>query len=150
MQNKRIYLNTLIIILIAVLLWGCVSVALMLSRLQYNKQVADMIPVEATVVDTDLNVRSGLPDVMEVSITYEVDGVEYSGEMTVSVNKRGSNPHYSAGDKANIFYDPENPAKIAYPNSADTEDVYRLAGYACVVLAVCVLEAVIKRKRKSK
>ena len=98
--------SVLFSIIVAILLCAANYLALQLAELQFKRSALDRIAVEATVVDVDLNVRRRLPDVWEVTVVYEVDGVEYHKELrlaSIPLFEMINGTDYDVGDKIGIF-----------------------------------------------
>lgn len=151
--RKKI-LYTIIIFLIIVLLWGeYLSGFAFFSRIQYNNITSDMNSVEATVVDiTGEHIKSSRGRTGRwIQITYEVDGVIYLKEPRIIVErlfKTQEDFYYSVGDKLTIFYDPENPNEIAYPNSYEREQTYELI-CLCAIVVVAGIEFILNKCQTS-
>lgn len=119
-RYNRAFKKGLAAILFSIILFSSVVIFFVASKIQYDQLVSDMKPLEATVVDIDLEVHFRGPDEQEIYIAYEVDGVVYNRELetdTAISFAAGIGAHYSVGDKIQIFYDPQNPEIIASPLS---------------------------------
>ena len=137
-RKKIIY--TILAFLVIVLLWGdYLSGFALLSRIQYNNITSNMNSVEARVVNiTGEHSKSSRGRIVRwIHITYEVDGVIYSQEPRMIVRRLFNTQedlYYSVGDKLIIFYNPNNPNEIAYPNSAEREMTYEFICLGAIVL----------------
>ncbi|MBO5898260.1 MAG: DUF3592 domain-containing protein [Clostridia bacterium] len=148
-KNGRFSLILVIVIAALLCLWEYGFSGF--SDVWYRHRIADMEPVEATVVDTDLHDRRRNPDIQEVSVTYEVDGETYQGELDMAVKSLfvGRRVLYSVGDKITLYYDAENPYEIAYPNSAGFLDFFSFAGMFVLLLIVLVVSAIARKRRQA-
>lgn len=151
LRYNRAFKKGLVAILFCILLFSSVVVFFIVSKVQYDRLVSDMKPLEATIVDIDLDVHLRGPDEQEIYIEYEVDGIIYSRELktdTAISFAAGSGAHYSVGDKIRIFYDPQNPEVIASPRSIRVGSAYMIVCLAGLVLTLYALFAVTKNRQK--
>ena len=145
--------SVLFSIIVAILLCAANYLALQLAELQFKRSALDRIAVEATVVDVDLNVRRRLPDVWEVTVVYEVDGVEYHKELrlaSIPLFEMINGTDYDVGDKIGIFYSADDHSDIVYPNSSDIVGIYRLGGMCVVVFAYPIFKYLYMKKPRDK
>ena len=127
--HKKILYPIIAFLIIALLCGDYLSGFAVLSRIQYDHITSDMNSVEATVVDiTGEHIKSIRGRTTRwINVTYEVNGIIYTQELRMIVGRlfgTQEDLNYSVGDKFTVFYDPENPNEIAYPNSAQREDTY--------------------------
>ena len=120
LRYNRAFKKCLSAILFCIILFGSIIVFFIISKVQYDQLVSDMKPMDATIVDIDLDIHIKGPDEQKIFIEYEVNGIVYNRELktdTVISFAAGSGAHYSGGDKIPIFYDAEDPNIIASPRS---------------------------------
>ena len=108
------------------------------------------VRVEATVTDVTMEqeVRTDsdgnyIEEIYNVTLSYEVDGKEYTGELS-NVNK------YKKGDKMTIYYDPENPENITQSKSLALPAVLIVAGVASLVGGIFSGVNAIKKHKRMK
>lgn len=151
MRYNRIFKEGLIAILFCIILFGSVVVFFVVSKIQYDQLVADMLSLEATIVDIDLDLHSRGPDEQEIYIEYVVDGVVYNRELgtdTAISFAAGYGAHYSVGDQIQIFYDPQNPEMIASPRTQSVGIFWFIFALLSLALVLLALWWMIKRRRK--
>lgn len=151
LRYNRAFRNGIIAILFSLVLFGSVIIFFVISKIQYDRLVADMVPIEATIIDIDMKVHRRGPNEQEIYITYEVDGVVYNRELktdTVISFAAGRGAHYSVGDKVEIFYDPQDPAVIASPRSVGVGAFYLVLGLIGLVPVLYALLYIVKKRRK--
>ncbi len=110
-----------------------------------------MKPIEATIVDIDLDVHLRGPNEQEIYIEYEVNGVVYNRELETDTTisfAAGSGAHYSVGDTIPIFYDPQNPGIIASPRSQTVGIFYLIFALLSLALVLLALWWMIKSRHK--
>ncbi len=112
-----------------------------------------MNSIEATVVDiTGEHIKSSRGRTARwIHVTYEVDGVIYTQDLRMIVRrlfKMQEDSYYSVGDKIIIFYEPESPNKIAYPNSVEREELYEFICLGALAL-VGVIEFIFDKCQSS-
>ena len=110
-----------------------------------------MKPLEATIVDIDLDIHVKGPDEQEITIEYVVDGVVYQRELetdTLFSFAAGTGAHYSIGDKVPIFYDPEHPNVIASPRSQSVGLFWLVFALFILALVLFALGWMIKSRRR--
>ena len=151
LRYNRAFKKGLAVIFFCIALFGSMVVFFIVSQIQYNQLTANMEPLEATIVDIDLDIRTRGPDVQEIYIEYEVDGAVYNRELetdTAISFEAGTGAWYSIGDKIPILYDPQNPEIIAVPRSQSV-GIFRLI-FALISLALVlfVLILVLKTRRR--
>lgn len=130
-----------------------------LSSIQYKNEISDMNSVDAKIVDIT-RIRSRDTNIKKwICVIYEVDGIMYKQEFKMIVDRLfqlRKDVNYSVGDRITIYYKPENPTKIAYPNSAQKEEKYDLIFLSCagvLIIIDCLLDGrstsarLIKSKR---
>ncbi len=133
------------------ILFSSIVVFFIVSKIQYDQLVSDMKPLEATIVDIDLDVHLRGPDEQEIYIEYIVDGVVYNRALetdTAISFAAGTGAHYSVGDKMQIFYDPQNPEVIASPRSLSVGVVFAVICLFGLALVVFALIVVLKTHRR--
>jgi hypothetical protein len=143
-RHKKILYSIIAFIGVFCLLWGnFFSGYALLSNLQYRSATSDMKPVEATVVDiTGEHEKSSDWHIARwIHVTYEVDGVTYDEELRMIVRrliKAKTDIDCSVGDQITIFYEPEDPNVIVYPNDERRETFYNIIGLGCVALIAVI------------
>lgn len=145
LRYNRVFRNGLIAILFSVLLFSFSTVVTVISKLQYEELVSDMLPAQATIVDIDTRYHTK-GNVQRIFIEYFVDGVSYERELKTDTGLSlapGIGSSYSVGEKLNIFYDPENPAVIASPQSVQRANVFLVlfsvfTAFSLVLLMICI------------
>ena len=151
LRYKRDFKKGLAAILFCIVLFGSIVVFFVVSKIQYDQLVSDMIPLEATIVDTDYDVHLKGPDEQKIYIEYVVDGVVYSRKLdtdTAISFRAGVGANYSIGDKIAIFYDPQNPEIIASPRSITVGYFWLIFGLLFLGLVLFALGWMIKSRRK--
>ena len=151
MRYNRIFKEGLIAILFCIILFGSVVVFFVVSKIQYDQLVADMLSLEATIVDIDLDLHRRGPDEQEIYIEYVVDGVVYNRKLGTDTSisfAAGYGAHYSVGDQIQIFYDPQNPEMIASPRTQSVGIFWFIFALLSLALVLLALWWMIKRRRK--
>lgn len=137
-------------IVFCILLFGSIVALFAASKIQYDRLVAHMKPLEAVIVDIDLDVHIKGPDEQEIYIEYAVDGIVYKRKLetdTAISFEAGRGAHYSVGDKVQIFYDPQNPEIIASPRSVGVGAFFAIIALLGLALVLYVLVKVLKNRR---
>lgn len=150
LRYNRTFKKGLAAILFCIILFGLVVVFFIVSKVQYDHLVSNMKSLEATIVDIELEHHRKGPDVQEIYIEYEVDGIVYSRELetdTAISFSAGTGAHYSVGDKILIFYDPQNPQTIAAPRSVSVGYYWLVFGLLCSALVWFCLIVILKSRR---
>ncbi|MBR6793411.1 MAG: hypothetical protein IKM48_03505 [Clostridia bacterium] len=110
-----------------------------------------MKPLEAKIVDIDIDISRYGPDEQEIYIAYEVDGVSYNRKLStdtpIAVNA-GTGAHYSVGDTVGIFYSPQDPNKIAAPRSVKVAYGHLVFGSIGLALVLLGLFFILKNRKK--
>ena len=151
MRYNRIFKEGLIAILFCIILFGSVVVFFVVSKIQYDQLVADMLSLEATIVDIDLDLHRRGPDEQEIYIEYVVDGVVYNRKLGTDTSisfAAGYGAHYSVGDQIQILYDPQNPEMIASPRTQSVGIFWFIFALLSLALVLLALWWMIKRRRK--
>ena len=151
LRYNRAFKKGLAAIFFCIILFGSVVVFFIVSKIQYDQLVSGMKPLEATIVDIDLDIHVKGPDEQEIYIEYVVDGVVYSRELetdTAISFTAGTGANYSIGDKIAIFYDPQNPEIIASPRSMSVGYFWLIFALLSLGLVLFALSMVIKSRRK--
>ncbi len=150
LRYNRTFKKGLTAIVFCILLFVTVIILFVVSNVQYRRLTDEMSTVNATIVDTDLNVHVKGPNEQEIYVAYEVDGVTYSRELgtdTAISFSPGIASNYSIGDSIEILYDPDNPEVIAVPRSMDVGGVYTVVAFLGLALVLFVLFLMIKHHR---
>ena len=150
LRYNRVFKKGLAAILFCVLLFGSIVAFFIASKVQYDRLVANMKPLDATIVDIDLDVNVRRPDEQKIYIEYEVDGRVYTRELktdTAISFEAGTGARYSVGDKVPIFYDPLNPKVIASPRSMSVGYFYLLFALFSLSVVLFCLWCIIKKRR---
>ena len=151
LRYNRAFKKGLAAILFCIILFSTVVVFFIVSTIQYDRLVSDMKPLEATIVDIDIDVHVKGPTEQEIYIEYVVDGVVYNRELetdTAISFAVGTGAHYSVGDVIQIFYDPQDPKVIASPRSLGVGAFYTVIALFGLALVVFALIVVLKTRRK--
>lgn len=107
-------------VLFSILLFTSVVIFFIVFKIQYDRLVSNMKPLDATIVDINFDLHLKGPDEQEIYIEYKVDGMVYRRELKTDTTisfAAGTGANYSIGDQIQIFYDPQNPEIIAVPRS---------------------------------
>ena len=150
LRYNKTFKDGLLGIIIGLLLFGTVFVLTIVAKIQYDDLVSRMLPVEATIVDIDLDVHLKGPDEQEICVTYEVDGITYVRELETDTGisfSPGRGANYSVGDKIEIFYDPQNPKSIASPRSVGVGYFYMGISLVGLILIFVAVYFMIKYRR---
>ncbi len=101
-----------------------------------NLNNQNYIKIEAIVTDVEMEeeVRADsdgnyIEEVYNVTLSYEVDGKEYSGEL-FNVGK------HKKGDKIEAYYDPENPENITGSKSLVLPSILIVSGVISLVIGI--------------
>ena len=151
LRYNRDFKKALAAIFFCIALFGSTVVFFIISQVQYNQLTANMEPLEATIVDIDLDIHVRGPNEQEIYIEYEVDGKVYNRELetdTAISFEAGTAAHYSIGDKIPIFYDPQNPEIIASPRSQRVGMGWLIFALISLALALFCLILVLKTRRR--
>ena len=144
LRYNRVFKKGISTLLLGFLLFMSIVIFVVTSLVQYNNLTAEMMTLDATIVDINRIIHHKGPDEQEIFISYEVDGVTYERELrtdTAISFSPGRGAHYSVGDKIEILYDPQNPMIIASPRSVGVGFFYM--GIALFGLAVFVFGLVV-------
>ena len=151
LRYNRAFKKALAAIFFCIALFGSIVVFFVVSQIQYNQLTANMEPLEATIVDIDLDMHVRGPNEQEIYIEYEVDGTVYNRELetdTAISFEAGTGAHYSIGDKIPIFYDPQNPEIIASPRSQSVGIYWLIFALISLALTLFSLILVLKTRRR--
>ena len=150
LRYNRTFKQGIIVMVLCFLLFGYMFVYNVVAKIQYDDIVKDMSPLDATVVDVDLERSSRRGhDYYTVYITYEVDGTVYERELetdTYASASPGFGANYSVGDKVDIFYNPQDPNIIASPRSVTVGYFYIGVSFVGMAVISYALYCVIKNK----
>ena len=139
LRYNRAFKKGLAAILFCTILFSSIVVFFIVSKIQYDQLVFDMEPIEATIVDVDSHVRHRGLNWQQIYIEYVVVGNVYNRELktdTAITFRAGIGAQYSAGEKIQIFYNPQNPEIIASPRSVSV-------GYFWLIFALFFLGLVL-------
>lgn len=151
LRYKREFKKILTGGLILFIMSSVICAFFIISKIQYDSLISEMKSLEATIVDIDLDIHARGPDVQDIYITYEVDGVVYNRKLKTDTKiafAAGFGAHYSVGDKVEIFYDPHNPGVIASPQSINAGHFSMYIGLIGLVLSLPLMFDTIKNRRK--
>jgi len=151
MRYRKGFYSGILVILFCILLFGAVIVFFIVSKIQYDRLVVGMEPLEATVVDVDRKVTYKGPREQEIRIAYEVDGVSYEREWKTDTPisfSPGRGTNYSIGDRIEILYDPESPGTIVAPRSMRVGIFYLTVALIGMALVLFSLFCVIKTRHQ--
>ena len=112
LRYNRAFKQGLAAILFCILLFSSIVVFFIISKVQYDRLVSDMKPLEASIVHIDTATSTKGPDTQKIYISYVVNGIGYRRKLKTDTKisfEAGYGAHYSVGDKIQIFYDPQNP-----------------------------------------
>ena len=153
-MEKLVYNKAFRSAMIALVFFILLSFALIappvVSKIQYDNLVANMEPTQATIIDIDLDISVRGPDVQEIYIIYEVDGIVYNRELSTDTGisfEAGTVAAYSIGDTVDIFYNPQNPNEIATPRSVAVGYGFMALGLIVLALVIVGFVAVMKKRR---
>lgn len=124
-----------------------------LAQIQYTQFVADCETCEAvvtkTVRDAHQNNFLGLEDVY---IAYTVGDTEYHRALSTDTKIAFSQvlTNFDVGEKVTIYYKPENPGKIATPESNKNGLLAAVSGFIVFVFGLVLLINYIKKYKKEK
>lgn len=150
MRYNRAFKRGMVAIVFCILLFGSIVTLFVASKIQYDRLVSHMKPLEAVIVDIDLDVHIKGPDEQEIYIEYAVDGIVYKRKLetdTAISFEAGRGAQYSIGDKVQIFYDPQNPEIIASPRSIGVGAFFAIIALLGLALVLYVLVKVLKNRR---
>ncbi len=152
-RYNKTFKGGIITIMLCCLLFGSVFAMSIISLIQYNELIQDMLTTEATITDIKTDHHSskyGGYD-QEMQIVYAVDGKIYSRELATDTPvafQAGYRTHFSVGDVVEIYYNPETPMEIA------TELSYKHAlsmmifsGAFIAVMIAVLITGIVTRKR---
>ena len=151
LRYSRTFKSVLASVIVGCLLFASVIVLFIVSKIQYDALISNMNSAKATIVDIDLDVHVRGPNEQEIYITYNVDGVAYSNKLKTDTTisfAAGIGAHYSVGDQIDIFYDPQNPTRIASSRSVWVGTFYSLFSLIGLVLLLFALFYLVKNSRK--
>lgn len=150
-RYNRVFKKGIAAIMFCVLLMGATFALSAVSAVQYHNLIADMEPLKATITDIDLKIHYKGPNEQEIFITYTVDGKVYNREWqtdtTVSFGA-GRAAHYSIGDEVDIFYDPQNPERIAAPRSMKVGYFWLFGSLFFLLLALWALFWMLRHHKR--
>jgi len=128
-------------------------VSYVVTRAQYAALIADYEMCEAVVTETAPDFHpynaAGLEDVY---VVYTVDGTEYRRELSTNTGLSFGKviTNFEPGDRVTIYYNPENPAEIATPESNKTGLFAAGFGLVAFVFGATLFIIVIRNNRKGK
>ena len=151
LRYNRSFKNVVAVLSVLGVLHGSIVVLAGISLIQYTGLVLEMKPVEAVIVDIELNRNRKGPDTQKIDISYIVDGAVYSRKLETDTPisfPPGLVANYSVGDTIKIYYDPENPEVIASPRSAFVAII--VGGFFALfaIPAICTNVSIIKNHRR--
>lgn len=148
LRYNRAFKSGMTAILFLLALCGAMVSFFVVAKIQYDQLVDGMKPLEATIVDIDLDKHiKG----QKITIEYAVDGVVYNrklGTDTVISFAAGKGAHYSVGDKVEIYYDPQDPQIIASPRSIGVGAFCAVIGGVGLALGLFALVCVLKTRKR--
>ena len=122
----------------------------LISICQYQNKIHGMILTEATIVDIEWHV-SRRTSRQDIYITYDINEITYNGEYKTDgmflSSTAGLQAYYSVGDTLEIFYDPNDPKKIAAPRSSYISLVFMIIGLFGCFAGVYALVSTLKNYR---
>ena len=136
--------------LIVFFIGAALTTMAVVSNIQYDTLVAEMVSTEATIIDIDMDYNRKGPDEQKIYIEYEVDGFIYSRKLATDTKvtfAAGLGSDYSVGDKVPIFYDPENPETIASPRTVRVG--YAMLAIGLFILAISIFLLFVDIKKRS-
>jgi len=148
---NKAFRDCMILLVLFLLLAAAFIAPPVVSKIQYDDLVANMEPTQATIIDIDLDISVRGPDVQEIYIIYEVDGIVYNRKLSTDTGisfAAGTAAAYSVGDTVDIFYNPQNPNEIATPRSVNVGYGYMALGLIVLALVVVGFVAILKNRRK--
>ena len=151
LRYNKVFRDGIIALVFCSLLSAAFIVPAIISKIQYDNLVSNMESIEATIVDIDLDIHVRGPNEQEIYVTYEVDDVVYSRELSTDTEisfAAGTGAHYSVGDVIEIFYNPQNPNEIATPRSVNVGYSFMTIGLIILALVMVGLFFMLKNRRK--
>ena len=150
-RYNRTFWNGINAVVIFVLLAFCFIIPAVVSNIQYNNLVENMLPIEAQIINIDLDLSVRGPNEQEIYITYEVDGIVYERELatdTLVSFAAGTEANYSVGDFVEIYYNPEDPNQIASSRSASVANTFMWLGIAFLGFMLFLLYLIISGRKR--
>ena len=151
LRYNKAFRDGIIAVVFCILLSSICITLPIVSKIQYDNLVSNMKSIEATIVDIDLDIKVRGPDMQEIYISYEVDDVVYSRELSTDTKiafAAGMGTHYSVGDKLDILYNPLNPNEIATPLSVAGGSFFIVIGLVLLALVMLAFALMLKNRRK--
>ena len=151
LRYNRSFKQVIIVFTLLILLFSSVVVCFIISKVQYDRLVSDMKPLEASIVHIDTATSTKGPDTQKIYISYVVNGIGYRRKLKTDTKisfEAGYGAHYSVGDKIQIFYDPQNPEIIACPRSVRVGYFWLALDLPFLAIVVWVFLCGLKRHRK--
>ena len=141
------------IILSLIFIWGqLLQGPAILSNIQYNHEISDMSSLDAYIIDIT-TLSSNKPHIGTIKrvihVRYKIDGIMYQQEFIMIVDRIfqiKKDLSYSVGDNITIYYEPENPRKIVYPNSAQRELQFYEYTVLLPALGLFLLEGILDNR----
>ena len=151
LRYNRAFKKGMIAIVVCTLIVAILLIGILVGIIQYHTLVSDMLPTKATITDIDLQIHYKGPNEQEIYITYKVDGTVYERELetdtTISFSA-GRGAHYSVGDTVDIFYDPQNPERIAAPRSVTVGYFWLIGSALFLVFCLWIMWCMVKNKKR--
>ncbi len=147
---NKAFRNCMLLLIVFLLSAVALIMLPVVSKRQYDALVATMETTQATIIDIDLDISVRGPDVQEIYIAYEVDGVVYNRELSTDTGisfAAGTAADYSVGDTVDIFYNPHNPNQIAAPRSVNVGYGVTVLGFIFLAFVVVGFVAILKKRR---
>ena len=105
LRYNRAFKGGMAAILFLLALCGALVSFFVVAKIQYDQLVDGMKPLEATIVDIDLDIHIKGPNEQKITVEYVVDGVVYNRKLETDTEisfAAGRGAHYSVGDKVEI------------------------------------------------
>lgn len=151
LRYNRAFKKGVIAIVVCTLIVTILLIGILVGIIQYHTLVSDMLPTKATITDIDLQIHYQGPNEQEIYVTYVVDGTVYERELetdtTISFSA-GRGAHYSVGDTIDIFYDPQNPERIAAPRSVKVGYFWLIGSFLFLLFCLWILWEMIKHSKR--
>ena len=151
LRYNRAFKKGMIAIAVCLFVAVILFIGVLVGVIQYHSLVSDMLPTQATITDIDLVIHYKGSNEQEIYVTYEVDGTVYERELetdtTISFSA-GRGADYSVGDTIDIFYDPQNPERIAAPRSVKVGYFWLIGSFLFLLFCLWILWEMIKHSKR--
>ncbi len=152
MKYKKEYRNAMVIFFILLLVLGIIFTLMLIAEIDLRRTLPQMKITSATVTDIRHDYRRRGGYVQEIQILYSVEGEIYERELksdTLFAPEAGWRTNYSEGDQLEIYYDPDDPSRIATELISKRTAFFMLFSLAGFVLFLIVAVKLLQKRKEN-